>query len=151
MNIISNLRSKQKTLMIAASLLFGLALTPTASIAANAKHEGYRNNDVHHTNQQQGSRHAEKNKRHHNKHASADHRYNEKRGHNRHKRNKHASADRHYNEKRGHNRHNRNKHRNHYYSKPHYALSSQHHHRHPDLFGLQVGVHAGNFNIFVRD
>lgn len=52
MNSISKLRSKQKTLIIAGSLLFGLALTPTASIAANADHHG--------------NKHAEKNIRHQN-------------------------------------------------------------------------------------
>jgi len=118
--------------MIAASLLFGLALAPIDSIAANAKHEGYRNNDVYNTNKQQGNRHTEKNIKHQNN------------GHH----NKHAYADHRYHVARGHHRHNQNKHRNHYHRKPHYAVNN---HRHPDRFDLQIGFHAGNFDIVVRD
>ncbi|MCG6201434.1 hypothetical protein [Psychromonas antarctica] len=137
MSIISTLRIKQKTLIIATSLLLCLALTPTTSIAANAEKGGYRNNDTHNTYKQQGSRHAKKNIRHQNNGQHNKHR-NKYNGHH----NKHAYVDC------RHHRYEHNKHRSHYHRKAHHMLNN---HYHPDRFAVQIGDHTGRFSIFVRD
>ena len=139
MNIISTLRNKQKTLIIAGSLLFGLALTPITSNAANAEYERYRNNEMHNTHRHQGNRHAEKNIRHHNTHAYADHHHHVPRGHHR------------YHHKHRNHHHKKRYHRSHYHRKPHYVVNHHHHYHHPDRYALQMGAHRGHFDIIVRD
>ncbi|HEY5715504.1 MAG TPA: hypothetical protein VIS54_03765 [Psychromonas sp.] len=124
MNNISKLRSKQKALIIAGSLLFGLALTPSASIAANAEHHG--------------NRHAEKSIKHQNK------------GHH----DKRRHADRRYYVIEEHHRHNHRpnyKHRRHYHEEPRYVVINNDHHHYSEPAGLQIGVHTGDFDIVFRD
>jgi hypothetical protein len=142
MNIISTLRIKQKTLIIATSLLLGLALTPTTSIAANAEKGGYRNNDTHNTYKQQGSRHAKKNIRHQNNGQHNKHR-NKYNGHH----HKYVHANRRHIMSQ-HHRYEHNKHRSHSHRKAHHMLNN---HYHPDRFAVQIGDHTGSFSIFVRD
>jgi len=144
MNIFSKLRSKQKTLIIAGSLLFGLALTPAASIAANAEHHG--------------NRHAENNNRHqnnghHDKRGNANRRYYviEDNHRDNHKRKYKYKYKYKYQHKHKHNRRqNHHKHRNHYHNDPRYVIiNNERHYSEPTR--LQIGVHTGDFDIIFRD
>jgi len=141
MNIITKLITKPKASIIAGSLLFGLALTPLAASAAKAEREGYRNGEIYLEEQYQGNRHSENNMK-------------RRRGHNGH----HSYADRHHPKKHGHQHrkyrhpgHKHHKYISHSHREPHYKIISNDHHHYNDHFGLQIGVHTGNFDIIFRD
>jgi len=122
MNMLKKLTNKPKMVIIAGSLLFGLALTPATSFAGNDHHDGYRNGGSHQSHNQQRSHHAEKSK-HHNK-----------RGRH-HMKQKHAHHG---------------KHRNRHHNEPHYVVINNDHHR-SERSGIKIGVHSGSFKVVFRD
>jgi hypothetical protein len=127
MNMIQKLRSKTKMIIIAGSLLFGLALTPATSFAGNDHHEGRRNGDSHQVKKYQRNHHAENNRYRHNR---VRHHMKNKRSHYRkHKRSHHG------------------KHRNRRHNEPHYVRIKNRSER----SGIRIGVHSGKFDIIFRD
>lgn len=131
MKIISILRNQQKTLSIAASLLFALAVTPSVALADHADHKGDRHQNRHAANQQQNRHHEKVIIHHYHKHADTGHRYYRAQKH--HRQHKHI----------------RRHHKKHYHSKA-YPMRSNHQH-HSDRVDLQVSMHSGDFAIRIRD
>jgi len=123
MNMLKKLTNKPKMVIIAGSLLFGLALTPATSFAGNDQHEGRRNGGSYQVNNQQRNHHAENNK-HRNKGA---------RHHMKHKHSHHG------------------KHKNRHHNEPHYVVINNDRHQRSERSGIQIGVHSGNFDVVFRD
>ncbi|MFT6927551.1 MAG: hypothetical protein ACJAZP_003188 [Psychromonas sp.] len=125
MNIIKKLTSKPKRIIVAGSLLLGLALTPATSFAGNDQHQGHRNGGS-----QKVMIHQVENNRHYNKRDSH-----------------HNKRDRRQ-MKHKHSHHGKYSNRRH--SETHYVVVNNDRHRSPRL-GIQIGVQSGSFNIVFRD
>jgi hypothetical protein len=140
MNSISTLKTAHKTVFITGSLLIGLALAPAVSIADNARHEGYSNKKSQNSERQQRD-HRAVNRQQHKAHDYRGHRQHDKGSHN------HREARRH-DSRYLHNHHHSDRHykdvRYVVYDRPYYPGII-------DRFGLQVGIHTGNFDIVFRD
>ena len=127
MNMIKKLTSKPKMVIIAGSLLLGLALTPATSFAGNDNHEGRRNGGSHQVDNHQSehNRHHNKRGRHHMKHKYSHH-----------------GKHRHYHH---------GKHRNRHYNEPHYVVINNEPYYRPEPSRFRIGVHSGNFDVIFRD
>lgn len=135
MKTITTLKTPPKILILAGSMLIGLALMPATAIASNDRGDGYRSHSKQHTSKHQKSERP----RHGNKYTN-EHR----RGYDRH------AYDRH------HAGHKSKKHRGHHYHPRHrntryVAHNYGHHHGYLDRLGFQIGLHTGNFDIVFRD
>jgi hypothetical protein len=146
MNIMSKLKNKQKALIVAGSLLFGLglALTSTASIAANAEYERHRDNNKHNTNNQHGNKHYKQEIEHQYQGRPNYHNYTEHQHHTAkwHRRHQHKHMKHYYKN---------HYHQKHYHGHPHYVLSNDHYYHHPDHFDFEIGVHTDNIDLIMRD
>ncbi|MFT7455492.1 MAG: hypothetical protein ACI892_000636 [Marinobacter maritimus] len=146
MNMIKRLTSKPTMVIIVASLLPGLTLTPASSFAGNDEYQGRRNNgslqvkndhyeerrnsESYQVQNQQRNHHTENNRVRHN---SDRHHMGHQRTH-------------HHKQKNYHH----NKHRNHRHNQPHYVLIKNDHQRSPRL-GIRIGIQPGHFQVVFRD
>lgn len=136
MNIISKYKTTSKTLIVTGSLLIGLAITPIASIADNAKHESYSNKASH-----SGDRNQRDHRQNNNGH--------DDRGHYQHSNDRRDHREVHRFDHRDYHVHD---HGDRHYSEVHYVVHDRPYYpRIIDRFGLEVGVHTGNFDIVFRD
>ena len=135
MNNISKTKSTISKLLIAGSMIVGLALAPATSIAAKDKHDGYRNHESHKAQRHQQSSYQGKHKSHKNRHY------------------KQHNFESYHNGKRYKQRIN---HRGHYkkhnHHESHYVVHDYgHHHGLLNHLGFKIGLHTGNFDIVFRD
>jgi hypothetical protein len=146
MSMIKRLTSKPKMVMIVASLLLGLTLTPATSFAGNEDYQGRRNNESlqvkndHHEERRNGESYQVHNQQrnHHAEHNRV--RHNRDRHHMKHQRAHHRK------QKNSHH----NKHRNRHHNQPHYVLIKNDHQHSPRL-GIRIGVQSGHFQVVFRD